>query len=405
MSTRPAGQSHAGQAASQPTLFSLPSRSDAGSLRQTRSLSLSPAHSLPWSVSCAPLSHLHYPADDAHPSRCRSSTTCSAGRRPRTSARTRSSSSSSGPTSSSARPPQARASRTSGASTGSSVRPPSLARSPRLAKLGGRGQAGAGTCCAAGRPPSSPSLAPSRPSPASRRLTEPPPLLASAGRFTPWQIICATLTAVYALRHVADLVGLGCPSFLLPPAPARPLCRPAPARLTDAPSSRVSRTLQRLSPCRASTRAATTARRGSRPRSTSAWRRPCRSGQSGSATSPALCVLPRPPSSSPLPSLARLGHGRRGGSADLLGARLAGQLLAGYYIIYANEADEKVRPARLLLPSSRAPSSPAQRLTRFVYPAPMRRQLRKFRSEATVEMLRTTWEKPLNPYVRLITRP
>lgn len=30
-------------------------------------------------------------------------------------------------------------------------------------------------------------------------------------------------------------------------------------------------------------------------------------------------------------------------------------------------------------------------------------QLRKFRSTATVEMLRTTWEKPLNPYVRLIT--
>lgn len=34
-------------------------------------------------------------------------------------------------------------------------------------------------------------------------------------RFTPWQVVCATLTFVYALRHVSDLVGLGCASFHL----------------------------------------------------------------------------------------------------------------------------------------------------------------------------------------------
>jgi hypothetical protein len=32
-------------------------------------------------------------------------------------------------------------------------------------------------------------------------------------------------------------------------------------------------------------------------------------------------------------------------------------------------------------------------------------QLRKFRSVATVEMLRATWEKAVNPYVRLFTYP
>ncbi|KAI0930255.1 hypothetical protein AcW1_008989 [Taiwanofungus camphoratus] len=49
---------------------------------------------------------------------------------------------------------------------------------------------------------------------------------------------------------------------------------------------------------------------------------------------------------------------------------LCSVLFAGYYIIYANEADEK---------------------------------LRKFRAVPTVEMLRTTWEKTSNPYLRLLT--
>ncbi|KAG6866707.1 hypothetical protein C0991_011366 [Blastosporella zonata] len=45
-------------------------------------------------------------------------------------------------------------------------------------------------------------------------------------------------------------------------------------------------------------------------------------------------------------------------------------LFSGYYILYANEADEK---------------------------------LRRFRAVPTVEMLRTTWEKTTNPYLRMLT--
>ncbi|KAF9469919.1 Alpha/Beta hydrolase protein [Collybia nuda] len=45
-------------------------------------------------------------------------------------------------------------------------------------------------------------------------------------------------------------------------------------------------------------------------------------------------------------------------------------LFSGYYILYANEADEK---------------------------------LRRFRAVPTVEMLRTTWEKTTNPYIRALT--
>ena len=65
-------------------------------------------------------------------------------------------------------------------------------------------------------------------------------------------------------------------------------------------------------------------------------------------------------------------------------------LFSVYYIIYANEADEKVR--RLLCSIFHA------------YAAHLLRQLRKFRAVPTVEMLRATWEKTTNPYVCLICR-
>jgi hypothetical protein len=64
-----------------------------------------------------------------------------------------------------------------------------------------------------------------------------------------------------------------------------------------------------------------------------------------------------------------------------------------YYVIYANEADEKVSSADW-------PFRP-----RFIFLISVRfsfnfKQLRKFRAVCTVEMLRTTWEKMSNPYVR-----
>ncbi|KWU42034.1 alpha/beta-hydrolase, partial [Rhodotorula sp. JG-1b] len=51
---------------------------------------------------------------------------------------------------------------------------------------------------------------------------------------------------------------------------------------------------------------------------------------------------------------------------------IASLAFSGYYLLFANEADEK---------------------------------LRKFRAFCTVEMLRTTWEKQGNPYIRFFTRP
>ena len=54
-----------------------------------------------------------------------------------------------------------------------------------------------------------------------------------------------------------------------------------------------------------------------------------------------------------------------------------------YYIIFANEADEKVR-LQLHNSCSRLQLQP---------------QLRKFRAAPTVEMLRVTWEKTTNPIV------
>lgn len=56
-----------------------------------------------------------------------------------------------------------------------------------------------------------------------------------------------------------------------------------------------------------------------------------------------------------------------------------------YYLLYANAADEKVRPAH-----------PSVELTTHASGGP---QLRKHRAVCTVEMLRATWEKTTNPYV------
>jgi hypothetical protein len=55
-----------------------------------------------------------------------------------------------------------------------------------------------------------------------------------------------------------------------------------------------------------------------------------------------------------------------------------------YYIIFANEADEKVR------------SQLHHNLPELTALQP---QLRKFRAAPTVEMLRVTWEKTSNPFV------
>lgn len=62
-------------------------------------------------------------------------------------------------------------------------------------------------------------------------------------------------------------------------------------------------------------------------------------------------------------------------------------LFSVYYIIYANEADEKV--------CFRCSDSSAVCCSRSG-------QLRKFRAVCTVEMLRVTWEKTSNPYVRVV---
>jgi len=61
-------------------------------------------------------------------------------------------------------------------------------------------------------------------------------------------------------------------------------------------------------------------------------------------------------------------------------------LFSVYYIIYTQEADEKVshKPGNYISISMAA-------------------QLRRFRAVPTVEMLRTTWEKTTNPYVTLFT--
>lgn len=63
-------------------------------------------------------------------------------------------------------------------------------------------------------------------------------------------------------------------------------------------------------------------------------------------------------------------------------------LFSAYYIIYANEADEKVY-SLACIPTRHE----VVQLTQYFI------QLRRFRAVPTVEMLRVTWEKTTNPYV------
>ncbi|KAF8070622.1 Alpha/Beta hydrolase protein [Lyophyllum atratum] len=117
-------------------------------------------------------------------------------------------------------------------------------------------------------------------------------------RYTPWQIIVSTLTAVYAIRNFDKILGLGSPEPL--------------ARLYSASYYRAT------------------------------W----------------------------------INTGLEAGFATAMSIRpkwlrdICSMLFSGYYILYANEGDEK---------------------------------LRRFRAVPTVDMLRTTWEKISNPYIRMIT--
>ncbi|GAA5864223.1 hypothetical protein JCM3774_001261 [Rhodotorula dairenensis] len=120
-----------------------------------------------------------------------------------------------------------------------------------------------------------------------------------AGKFTPWQIILATCTLFYAVRHGDVLLGLQAPEPL--------------ARLYSSDFYRATWIVTAL--------------------------------DAGFATAMSL---------------------RWKWLRDI--ASLA---FSGYYLLFANEADEK---------------------------------LRKFRAFCTVEMLRTTWEKQGNPYIRFFTR-
>ncbi|KAF5370750.1 hypothetical protein D9758_001917 [Tetrapyrgos nigripes] len=118
-------------------------------------------------------------------------------------------------------------------------------------------------------------------------------------RFTPWQIILSTLTAMYAIRNFDNVLGLGAPE------PLARLYSPSYYRAT--------------------------------------W---INTGlDAGFAT--AMAIRPK-------------------WLRDICSI-----VFSVYYIIYANEADEK---------------------------------LRRFRAVPTVEMLRTTWEKTTNPYIRLVVR-
>ncbi|KAG6903100.1 hypothetical protein C0995_006287 [Termitomyces sp. Mi166 len=117
-------------------------------------------------------------------------------------------------------------------------------------------------------------------------------------RYTPWQIIVSTLTALYAVRNFDKILGLGSPE------PLARLYSPSYYRAT--------------------------------------W---INTGlEAGFAT--AMSIRPK-------------------WLRDICSI-----LFSIYYIIYANEGDEK---------------------------------LRRFRAVPTVEMLRTTWEKTTNPYIRMVT--
>ncbi|KDR75205.1 hypothetical protein GALMADRAFT_249170 [Galerina marginata CBS 339.88] len=118
-------------------------------------------------------------------------------------------------------------------------------------------------------------------------------------RFTPWQIVVSTLTAVYSIRNFDKLLGLSAPEPL--------------ARLYSPSYYRATWIVTGL--------------------------------DAGFAT--AMSIRPKW-----LRDISSI-------------------IFSAYYIIYAQEADEK---------------------------------LRRFRAVPTVEMLRTTWEKTSNPYIRLVTR-
>ncbi|KAH0588932.1 Hormone-sensitive lipase [Termitomyces sp. J132] len=117
-------------------------------------------------------------------------------------------------------------------------------------------------------------------------------------RYTPWQIIVSTLTALYAVRNFDNILGLGSPEPL--------------ARLYSPSYYRATWIVTGL--------------------------------DAGFAT--AMSIRPK-------------------WLRDICSI-----LFSVYYIVYANEGDEK---------------------------------LRRFRAVPTVEMLRTTWEKTTNPYIRMIT--
>ncbi|KAG6920304.1 hypothetical protein DXG01_005073 [Tephrocybe rancida] len=117
-------------------------------------------------------------------------------------------------------------------------------------------------------------------------------------RYTPWQIIVSTLTALYAVRNFDKILGLGSPE------PLARLYSPSYYRAT--------------------------------------W---INTGlEAGFAT--AMSIRPK-------------------WLRDICSI-----VFSGYYILYANEGDQK---------------------------------LRRFRAVPTVEMLRTTWEKTTNPYIRMVT--
>ncbi|KAA1474229.1 alpha/beta-hydrolase [Dentipellis sp. KUC8613] len=118
-------------------------------------------------------------------------------------------------------------------------------------------------------------------------------------RFTPWQIVVSTLTAVYAIRHLDKLLGLGAPEPL--------------ARLYSPSYYRATWIATGL--------------------------------DAGFAT--AMAIRPK-------------------WLRDVCSV-----IFSAYYIIYAQEGDEK---------------------------------LRRFRAVPTIEMLRSTWEKTTNPYIRLFLR-
>ncbi|CAE6518040.1 unnamed protein product [Rhizoctonia solani] len=135
-------------------------------------------------------------------------------------------------------------------------------------------------------------------------------------RFTPWQIIVATLSTLYAGRHLDSIIGLGSPEPL--------------ARLYSRSYYRATWITTGL--------------------------------DAGHAT--AMNIQPK-------------------WLRDL-----AAMAFSAYYVIYANEADEKVP----LHSHTHDPSN--SHLT----------QLRKYRATASIEMLRTTWEKTSkNPWIRAVT--